>query len=306
MSQQPDADVDLPPELPPLPDAEPRPDGTRVLREVTYAVPLGFRPLALDLVMPSPRGEAGSAVGADGEGRVPVACVVWVHGGAWWEGDRRRTPDTWPPDALEEAVVGAGMALARVDYRLSGEAPHPAQLADVQAAIRFVRAHAQALGIDPERIGVFGESAGGHLAALAALTGDAPAEPPTGRGVLGPSSAVQAAVAFYPVTDLLAMEQEAPGLLLLGPTADAEVARQASPLHHARPDGPPLLVVHGDADVVVPVDQGERLAEAIRGVGGEVTLHVVPGADHCFRGVDPVPLIAEAVDFLAGALVDVG
>lgn len=289
------------PELGDLP--VPRAVDDRLVHDaVTYARPLGFRPLLLDMHVP---------VGADG----PAPCVVWIHGGAWWEGDRRFPPGNWPrDDAWFRLLVASGLAVATIDYRLSGEARYPAQLADAQAAIRFLRHHAAALGINPDRIGVAGESAGGHLAALVALTGDHPV-PPTDRSVVGPNSAVAAAVPMYPVTDLLAFGPDGPDgteagepwqgptpedLLLGRPAAEvADVARAASPVGRVHRAAPPMLLLHGAADTVVPAAHSQRLAAALERVGAPVRLELVPGAEHCFDGVDPLPALRRAVAFLA-------
>lgn len=288
------------PDLPDLP-APRGVDGRRVFDAVTYAAPVGYRPLLLDVHVPAGAGAA-------------VPCVVWIHGGAWWEGDRRFPPGSWPgDDHWFRLLVGAGLAVATIDYRLSSEATYPAQLADTQAAIRFLRHHARSLGIDPDRIGVCGESAGGHLAAMAALTGREPVAP-TDRSVVGPSSAVAAAVALYPVTDLSAFGPDGPDAgagvdewdgpspeeALLGrPAAEAPGdARAASPVGHVHAGAPPMLLLHGKADSLVPVGHSERLAAALEEAGAPVRLITVPGADHCFTGVDPVPVLETAVGYL--------
>jgi acetyl esterase/lipase len=284
------------PELPQIP--EPRRTDTRLVHDgVTYARPLGYRPLLMDVHLPA-------STAPD-----PVPCVVWIHGGAWWEGDRRYPPGSWPQDDYWfRLITDAGMAVATIDYRLSGEALYPAQLADAQAAVRFVRHHAAALGIDPNRIGVSGESAGGHLAAMVALTGGAPV-PATDRSVVGPSSAVQAAVPLYPVTDLLefleggdvAWDGPTPEELLLGRSLaeSPEAAAAASPVRHAHAGAPPMLLLHGSADTLVRPAHSERLAAALQRVGAPVRLELVPGGEHCFDGVDPTPALKAAVAFLA-------
>jgi acetyl esterase/lipase len=285
------------PELPQIPDPR-RTDDRLVHDGVTYARPLGYRPLLMDVHLPA---DAGSEA---------IPCVVWIHGGAWWEGDRRYPPGSWPgDDHWFRMFTDAGMAVATIDYRLSGEALYPAQLADAQAAIRYLRHHAAAFGIDSQRIGVSGESAGGHLAAMVALTGEEPV-PATNRSVVGPSSAVQAAVPMYPVTDLSAFDEDddadrwdgpSPEDALLGHrVGDAlEVAAAASPVRQARADAPPMLLLHGDADTVVPLAHSERLAAALQRVGASVRLDVVAGGEHCFDGADPLPALRSAVAFLA-------
>lgn len=258
-------------------------------RGVTYVARQGFRPLLMDVYVPVRR-------------TPPVPCVLWIHGGAWWEGDRRETPSTWPPDLFFRLLVDAGLAVATVDYRFSGEARWPAQGDDVAEALRFLRAQAAVLRIDPDRVGVAGESAGGHLAAMAALTGTGP-------------TAVQAAAVLYGVTDLRdfdGVEQatpqerwQTPEVLLMGALPDEAPAAwdQASPLTHAHAGAPPMLLISGDADSVVPARQTVRLHEALVAAGAaDVVLDLVPGADHCFGAVDPEPPLRRIVDFLADRL----
>jgi acetyl esterase/lipase len=154
---------------------------------LTYSSLDGYRDLQLDVYAPADR-------------TAPPACVVWIHGGAWLLGSRQFPPEYWPAGSAFQAAIDAGLAVAAIDYRHSREAPFPAQLHDAKAAVRYLRRSADELGIDPGRIGVWGESAGGHLAALVALVDDPELE--GGDGVTGPSSAVSAAVLFYPVTDV--------------------------------------------------------------------------------------------------------
>ena len=254
-------------------------------RGVTFAERRGFRPLLLDLYVP-----AGV--------RGPVPCVVWVHGGGWEYGDRRFTPSTWPVGWLYSSLVGAGMAVATVDYRLAAECPFPGQLDDVRDATRFLRANAQVLGVDPARFGAAGESAGGHLAAMLALTG---------RG----ETAVQAAAVLYGVTDLESMIASTPPerlaeaheSRLIHAELDPARLRDASPVHHASAQAPPMLLISGDSDLTVPLDQSTRLRDALVAAGArDVVLEVVPGADHCFEGTDPVPSLETVVAFLADRL----
>lgn len=141
---------------------------------LTYATVPGFRPLLLDLHRPADP--------------APAPVVVWIHGGGFQSGDRRYLPDTLEPGSLFAAATSAGLAVATIDYRLSGEAHFPAQLADVSAALDYLRCHTVELGLDGERIAIWGESAGGTLAALAALT----------------DGGLRAAVCWYPLTDLMA------------------------------------------------------------------------------------------------------
>ncbi|MFG2617060.1 alpha/beta hydrolase fold domain-containing protein [Streptomyces sp. NPDC048507] len=296
------------PPVTPVTDAH----GVRHFDGVTYATTPGYRPRLLDVRLPA------------GEG--PFPAVVWIHGGGWLDGDRRYPPPTVPAALLHGSVLGAGLALVSIDYRHSLEAPFPAQLHDVKAAIRYVRHFAGPLGIDPDRLAVWGESAGGHLAALAGLVG--PASPDAGalegaHGVGAGDTDVRAVVDWYGVSDLPALAAHPlpatlpvgagfpdPYEALLGGTQAQrpELARVASPVTYAGDaTPPPFLLVHGTHDGLVPFSQSEALAEALTGAGGEVTLRPVEGADHIFLGSpDIAEIVAESVAFLARHLGTAG
>ena len=188
--------------------------------------------------------------------------------------------------------------MASVDFRLSGEAHWPAQVHDAKSAVRWLRARAGGLGVDPARVGAWGESAGGHLAALLGLTG---AELDGEVGVLGPSSAVDAVVAWYAPSDLATvaagvgadpMAVDSREALLLGAPVPAvpELAAQASPLSHVHPGAPPFLLLHSRDDRLIPCDQSERLADRLGQAGAPVELEAYPGAGHMWLGM---PQIAE-------------
>ncbi|GAA2856182.1 hypothetical protein Acy02nite_08210 [Actinoplanes cyaneus] len=241
-------------------------------REVVFATRPGFRPLALDLHVPES----------------PRALCVYLHGGGWRAGTRTEGPGnvkTWQPGFFPY-VASTGLAIASVDYRLSAEATFPAQSDDVAAAIGFLAEHRARLGITTDRTVIWGVSAGGHLAALAALE---------------PRHRIAAAVCWYPVTDLDALAEdvaEAGGRpargadsregALLGAALDdvPGLVAAASPVNQVGPGAPPFLFLHGDADVAVPPRQSERLAEALRAAGGEATVELVPGAGHMFPELD--------------------
>lgn len=305
---QPAFDVDS--GWPPPPFLAPPPalvghDGVRRFDAATYARTPGYRPRLLDVLVPA--------------SETPVPAVVWIHGGGWLDGDRRYPPPTVPVELLHGSVLEAGLALVSIDYRHSLEAPFPAQLNDVKAAIRYVRRFAAELGIDPERIGVWGESAGGHLAALAGLVGADGTEDATAlegtEGVRDGDSGVRAVVDWYGVSDLArllshaappappGMEHPDPFTALLGGTQEQRpaLARTASPVHYAgRAAAPPFLLIHGTADRVVPYSQSEVLTEALERAGADVTLRPVEDADHIFLGAgDVTPIVAESVAFLA-------
>ncbi|WP_219419545.1 alpha/beta hydrolase [Pseudonocardia nigra] len=262
-----------------LPPARPGPGGVRLLTGVPYAEVPGVRPLELDLYLPA-------------EGPAPV--VVFLHGGGWRLGSRHAASPAYPATAPFEQLARAGIAVASVDYRLSGEAVWPTQLHDAKAAVRWLRARAGELGVDPDRIAAWGESAGGHLAELLGLTADDPALEGD-VGVTGPSSAVAAVAAWYAPSDVAAvatdigadpMDPASREAQLLGAPAPTvpEVAAQAGPVHHVSPAAPPFLLLHGRDDRFVPCVQSERLATALRAAGADVDLHVYDGADHMWLG----------------------
>jgi len=282
----------VPPPLPPpaheqpLPAAVGGPAGTRRLLGVPYAAIPGIRPLELDLYLPA------------GDGPHPV--VVFLHGGGWRLGSRHLAGPAYrgqTPTPFER-VAQAGIAVASVDYRLSGEAVFPAQLHDAKAAVRWLRARAGELGVDPDRIAAWGESAGAHLAALLGLVGDQAMEGDV--GVAGTSSAVSAVVAWYAPTDLAAVAADLgvdphdpatrEAQLLGAPAVDVpELAAQASPVTHVSPEAPPLLLLHGAADRMIPCVQSERLYDALVEAGVEAELDIYEDADHMWLGSSEAP-----------------
>lgn len=249
-------------------------------------------PLALDLYTPRDGGEE----------RLPV--VVWLHGGGWLQGDRSNLPRD-----LARTLVGRGYAVASVSYRLSSTAPFPAQIYDVKAALRFLRANAAPLGLDPERIGIMGVSAGGHLAALAGTTQGRPRfEGDVGGEALAAfSSRVGAVVNYFGPTDLTSLAVDGSGgdverlleALLGGDLSERRrLARDASPIAWVSADAAPMLHVHGTRDELVPFEQSERMHAALRGAGVASVLRPVPGAGHGHGGdFETGVLSAEVADF---------
>jgi acetyl esterase/lipase len=267
----------------PLPPARPAGGGTRMLAGLPYAAIPGLRPLELDLHLPP-------------EGGDPPPVVVFLHGGGWRMGSRHSAGPSFPAGNASpfERVAAAGIAVASVDYRLSGEAVWPAQLHDAKAAVRWLRARAGELRIDPDRIAAWGESAGGHLAELLGLTSD-DAALEGDVGITGTSSRVSAVIAWYAPSDVLAVAPDTgadPGdggtreaqLLGAPPASVPDLAAQASPVTHVSPDAPPFLLLHGAADRFVPCVQSERLYARLVEAGVEVELDIYEGADHMWLG----------------------
>ncbi|RSM63206.1 alpha/beta hydrolase [Amycolatopsis sp. WAC 01376] len=211
----------------------------------------------------------------------PVPVVLWLHGGGWFTGDRTLAPD------LARHVMATGCAMASIEYRLSSQALFPAQLHDVRAAIRFLRGHAERYRLVPGAVGLWGASAGGHLAALAGLTGhldEVPGERETG------AAPVRAVAASYPPVDLAEVAGPLPGgasspeARLLGghPARLPELARQAGPLNWVGAEAPPFQLSHGTGDVLVPHRQSERLHAALVAAGVPSELYLLDGYRHGF------------------------
>lgn len=222
----------------------------------------------------------------------PSGCpvLVEVHGGAWVMGDRRL--DARP---LMARLASHGWVCVTVDYRLSPGATWPDHVRDVKAALAWVREHVHEYGGDPRFVALTGGSAGGHLAALAALTPDDPEYRPQP----GPDAPVQACVPFYGVYDFAnRLGLRAPGEVALAlekpvvkvPLAEApDLYERASPLARVSADAPPFLVVQGGADNLVPPAEARAFVERLRAVSrSPVAYAEVPGAQHAFDAVASV------------------
>ena len=203
--------------------------------------------------------------------------LVVVHGGGWRSGDKQR--GQWR--SIPARYASEGYVAISVNYRLTGEAPWPAQVEDVKAAVRWLRGHAIEYRVDPERIGAYGNSAGAHLVSLLGLVKAA-----DGLEGNGPhqeqSSLVQAVCASATPTDFLnwggpgRLPQRLASTFLAGPEGELEDrAKQASPITYVRGDSPPFLLIHGTADQTVPIQQSNRFAEALRDSGAEEVRYMI-------------------------------
>ena len=244
---------------------KPTPAGVEVLRDMTFST-AGDQKIQLDLYRPE-----------EPSGKLPV--VIWVHGGGWKNGSKDHCPAAW--------LAAQGFAVASIDYRLTDQARWPAQIDDCRAAVRWLRENAGTLNLNPDRIGAWGSSAGGHLVALLG-TLDAPVHEQT-------SSRVQAVCDWFGPTDLLTMPPntisetrteadiaQSNGAKLLGRTVRdvPELAKQASALYQVSEDDPPFLIMHGEKDPGVPLSQSQRLHEKLLTAGAQSELQVITGAGH--------------------------
>lgn len=273
------------------------PGGVVGLPDLVYAALPGFRPLRLDLYEP-PQGRPG-----------PHPLVVLIHGGGWSSGHTRHSGafEDWP--AVLASLAARGYVVASVEYRLSGEAKFPAAIQDVKSAIRWLRARSKAYGIDKNKALVWGGSAGGQLAALAATSCGAkalePSEPPPGNSPVGPrpedseSDCVQGLIAWYGIFDFATLAPQSgrktgqvgtassPPSRFLGcglSSCPAQVLQSASAAHYASRTSPPTLLIHGVEDHSVPVQQSRDFNALLRSKGVPVELVEIPGVDHSFIG----------------------
>lgn len=228
----------------------------------------------------------------------PLPVVLWIHGGGWKAGSKENCPLTW--------LVPEGYAVVSLGYRLSWMARWPAQLDDARAAVQWLRTNAQKYGLDPRRIVVSGGSSGGNLAGILGTK-----TPPVGEQ---PSSRVAGVIDFYGASDLLTLPNNRPGpgidlsqangTRLLGfiPHQDPERASDVSVLRHVSKDDPPFLILHGDKDDQVPLDQSERLHARLKEAGVASELVILPGAGHGGKAFDAEDIHAKIRAFLTRTL----
>ena len=257
--------------------------------DVIFSTPQGFRPLRLDIY----RQVAPSG---------PRPLVVYIHGGGWQSGHTRHSGAfaNWPE--VLASLARRGYVVASIEYRLSSEARFPAAIHDVKNAIKWLKLSAATYSVDPRKVIVWGGSAGGQLAALAATSCGVESLAPevTDKGT-AQSDCVQGLVAWYGVFDFNAIPElstpaAAPGspaasparkYLDCGTTNCATTAKLASPISHVDAKDPPVLLIHGELDKVVPVGQSRAFDAALRAKGVPSELIVIPAVDHSFIGSSP-------------------
>ncbi len=270
----------LPPqarETSPAPDGTP--PGTRFHQDIPY-VENGHPRQKLDLYLPPP----------DERRKRPLPLVIWIHGGAFWAGDKGDHSRARALPLIEE-----GFAVASINYRLSQHAIFPEPVKDCKAAVRWLRAHAAEFGLDPDRFAAWGESAGAYMSVMLAVTGGVETFGDTPEEKI--SSRIRCAVDFYGPSDFTVMDEQAgqlPGSdtnhdapdspeskLLGGPVQEnLDKARAANPITYATGDDAPLLILHGDKDLLVPHGQSVILAAALKKAGAPVTFRIVKNAGH--------------------------
>lgn len=252
------------------------PPGVRMERDLSY-VPEGDEAQRLDLYLPE------TMPG------MPMPLLIHIHGGGWMGGSKFPCPIV--------GMVTRGYAVASVEYRFSQKVKFPAQIQDCQAAIRWLRANAAKYHLNPEKVGVIGGSAGGHLSALVGTAGGTGTFPPIGGNELQ-SDRVQAVCDIYGPADFTTVVQQAaadlnvknifefnsskdPYSSLIGaPLETTEKSRAVSPVTYLSGDDPPVLILHGTHDALVPYAQSVQFAEGLRAKGVPVWLQTLPGAGH--------------------------
>jgi acetyl esterase/lipase len=293
------------------------------LPDVTYSALTGYRPLKLDLFLPPPKFNAAG----------PRPLVVYIHGGGWVMGGPRRSAAylDWP--AVLGSLAEQGYVVAAVSYRFAAEARFPAQIQDVKSAIRWLRVNAERYHIDRNSAVVWGQSAGGHLAGLAATSCNvaalapaprksAPERPVAETQASAPerfdeaSDCVQGAVVWFGVFDVT----PAPGRPTTGPLnlllgcdngpCPAQKLRAASPISYVGRNTPPILVMHGANDATVPIAQSQMFYRALQANGVPSSFVVEPAVGHSWLGSPAATRAASydalkrSVDFIEATIGD--
>jgi acetyl esterase/lipase len=250
-------------------------EGVAVEQDVQYGT-AGDLPLKLDVIRPEKQSD-----------KLRPA-IVWIHGGGWQGGNKSSGAGR-----LRELVASGDYVGFSVGYRLTDVASWPAQIHDCKAAIRWIRASAKTYGVDPQRIGVWGSSAGGHLVSMLGTSGDVKSLDGE-NGSADASSRVACVVDFCGPSDFIAFGEKSAGMraatspvgkLLGGELSEKQdVAKEASPITYVSKDDPPFIIFHGTEDRTVPLDQADRFHAALAKAGVNSTLVHIEGGGHGFGG----------------------
>jgi acetyl esterase/lipase len=263
-------------------------NSTQLFSDIPYRQ-VGSKTLLLDLYVPT--------------GEAPLPLVVWIHGGAWLMGDNKQPPAV-------PLLTDNGFAVASITYRFSQEAIFPAQIQDSKAAVRWLRAHAHTYNLHPDKVGAWGVSAGGYLAALLGLAVDVPAFEDGDH--LDQRSDVQAVCDWFGPTDFLQMDLHMPAhstyshdaagspesKLVGGPIQEnRDKVAQANPITYITQNHPPFLIMHGDQDQEIPLHQSQLIHKALVAANVEVTFQPVAGAGHGGEAFQTEPVLQMVLAF---------
>ncbi|HEY9712035.1 MAG TPA: alpha/beta hydrolase [Chroococcales cyanobacterium] len=263
------------------------PDWIKQYHGICYVPNSKNKAQTLDIFLPT-RTKSGSSAKT-------LPLVIYIHGGGWEGGDKSTVP--------LQPLLKSDFAVASLNYRLSDQATFPAQIYDVKAAVRWLRANSRKYNLQPDHFGVWGSSAGAHLAALLGTSGGIK-ELEGREGNANQSSSVQAVCDFFGPSDLTTILEQAkknevgsatpqatePVKKLLGklPSQDLKLARRASPITYVSRKTPPFLIVHGDKDMLVPVQQSQELQASLKKHGVDSELVILPGEGHGRTGFSRV------------------
>ena len=230
----------------------------------------------------------------------PLPVVLWIHGHRWSYGSKEQRPSV--------NLMAQGYIVVSIDYRLSGEAPFPAAIEDCKAAVRWLRANAATYHIDPDHIGAWGHSAGGHLAALLGTSGGVAELEGAGDNSTF-SSRVQAVCDMSGPSDILQLYETVSSLndgsgrrakssveQFLGGSVEQNRAKAiaASPITYVSKDDAAFLIIHGENDMSIPVSQSEVFVEKLKAAGVDATLEIAKGRGH---GVGAPGFASEIIGF---------
>lgn len=289
-----------------------------VQADIPYVAPWSESQTQLmDIYSPSGTDKGSLTSGKKSTQRKPV--IVYIHGGAWMNGDKSLTSQDDDKISWLNAMLRAGYVVVSINYRLTGESPWPAQINDCKSAIRFLRANANTYDIDPNRIAVFGESSGAHLAMMLGVTNDSRQfdNRQDGNGA-DTSSAVQAVVSAFGISDVdkwgelsgdneqvATMAKDALFGIEEGKLYSSKLAMEASPINYASKNSAPMLLVHGVNDQMVSYQQTKMMERALSSVGNtDFSTWYPSNGPHASTAVFYANPIAQSryLDFLSEAL----